>query len=451
MDEAGGHRSQKHNDEPGVHECLDDSILLSLAHGRLNPEEVEELVEQAGDCSECWAILGEMGRELKETDSIRIKDGSFVRRAGALVAGRYQLIRKVGRGGMGEVFEAWDLELEQHIALKMVREGALSSEETLARLKREVALARQIAHPNVCRVFDWGKHSGEEERGHFLTMELLEGESLQEKLRRVGRLDFVQAVSIVHQSAEGLAAIHDAGILHRDMKSSNIMLCSNASEEEQRAVLVDFGVARELDETRTALTEDRHVIGTLDYLAPEQLQGEPWTTSSDIYALGVVFYQALTGQVPGAGQNIWKRTAARTNQAGLSTADLSRLPRRARKVVLACLAPQKERIQNAKSLCTLLELLQTNSSPLPSPLRRRRNSEAVFLLLTAGTLLLLSYSTWSLLRHSGTSLKNLQCIFQVQRPLLRKQSHHRLKSRSRRSPPRSVRGNLFSAQTYPTR
>ena len=384
-----------------AHQCLNESDLLSLAQGQLEPKKVEALLEQAADCSDCWTLLSEIRRDLEESASIGLNDGESARQPGAWIAGRYRLIRSVGRGGMGEVFEAWDSELGQRIALKMVRGGALPSVETVTRLKREVALARQIAHPNVCRVFDWGKHANEKEGGNFLTMELLKGESLQETLSRVDRLDFALALSIVRQAAVGLAAIHVAGILHRDIKASNIMLCPSDSDVP-RAVLLDFGVARELDEAQAALTEDRHVVGTLDYLAPEQLQGEAWTPSSDIYALGVVFFQALVGRVPGAGRAVWQRTAARSAESKLSTADLNRLPQEARRIILACLAPQKVRIQTAAELCTVLNSLEAGSTLAPSPPPRHRISGAVFLALAAG-LFVLGFWTWSLVRDSGAS------------------------------------------------
>lgn len=407
----GGARGQEFRDDQGgetAHECLGDSTLLRLAQGSLEPEEVEVLLQRAGDCSECWALLSEVGREFEEHGADDSENGEPLRRTGALIADRYRLIRRVGRGGMGEVFEAWDLELEQGVALKMVREGAFSSAETYARLKREVSLARQVAHPNVCRVFDWGRQAPEEGGASFLTMELLEGESLQERLRRLGPLSLAQAVFIVRQAAEGLAAIHAAGVLHRDMKASNIMLCAGESDDAPRAVLLDFGIAREFDETRAALTGDQHVIGTLDYLAPEQLQGEPWCPTSDLYALGVVFFQALVGRVPGGELSVWERTAARAGQSTIPAADLNRLPESARAIVGACLAPQAERVQSAAELLALLDSLYAESAQTAWTPVKRSVSVLRFGLLALGVVvfaLMLLWFAGYLGRIEGTSAR----------------------------------------------
>ena len=201
---------------------------------------------------------------------------------GDVVAGRYRVVGLLGRGGMGEVYRADDLKLSQPVALKFLAESLSSNGAALARFHREVSLARQISHRHVCRVYDIGEHAGM----HFLSMEYVRGEELSSLLKRIGRLPADKAVETARQLCAGLAAIHAAGVLHRDLKPANVMI-----DEQGDVRITDFGVA--------ALSEGvsgrEAMIGTPAYMAPEQLEGGELTTRSDIYALGLVLYEAFTG------------------------------------------------------------------------------------------------------------------------------------------------------------
>jgi hypothetical protein len=220
---------------------------------------------------------------------------------GALVGNRFRIVGFLASGGMGEVYEAEDLELRSILALKCLSGGKTSTGEPLARLKREAALARRITHPNVCRVFDLGFHidpvSGDAVA--FLTMELLEGETLKARLARQGALSPRESVPLIRAMCAGLSAAHAAGVIHRDFKSSNVILrpCGASTE---RAVITDFGLAR-LEDDQASVTREGRWVGTPSNIAPEQLLGDPPTPATDVYALGVVLFEMLTGTLPFVG------------------------------------------------------------------------------------------------------------------------------------------------------
>jgi tetratricopeptide (TPR) repeat protein/tRNA A-37 threonylcarbamoyl transferase component Bud32/TolB-like protein len=219
---------------------------------------------------------------------------------GEMIGGRYRVVRFIARGGMGEVYEVEDLELRERVALKTIRAEVARDEVTVERFRREIQLARKVTHPNVCRIFDVAFHGGL----IFLTMELLEGETLGHRLRRAGRMSIAEALPIARQMADALQAAHQAGIIHRDLKPGNVVLTEGRGG--LRAVVTDFGLARlEAGETSPHtpdLTVQAGVVGTPAYLAPEQVEGKEITSAVDVYALGVVLYEMATGVVPFTGE-----------------------------------------------------------------------------------------------------------------------------------------------------
>jgi serine/threonine protein kinase/tetratricopeptide (TPR) repeat protein/TolB-like protein len=224
-----------------------------------------------------------------------------------LVAGRYKIVRFIGRGGMGEVYEADDLELRERVALKTVRSEAALDRNAIEHFKREIQLARKVTHPNVCRIFDLGHHhaasaarSSDQESGiTFLTMELLSGETLADKLKRSGRIKESEALPLVAQMASGLAAAHAAGIVHRDFKSGNVILVPPKDMQSQtRAVITDFGLARSASASEGMTASSGAISGTPAYMAPEQIEGGEITPSTDIYSLGIVIYEMVSGALP---------------------------------------------------------------------------------------------------------------------------------------------------------
>lgn len=218
------------------------------------------------------------------TSSSSVADeGRFV--PGALLGGRYRIIGLLGRGGMGEVYRATDLALGQPVALKFLPEEASRNPRLLERFHGEVRVARLVSHPNVCRVFDIGEIDG----SPFISMEYVDGEDLASLLTRIGRLPADKALEAARKLCAGLAAAHDRGVIHRDLKPQNIMINKRGD-----VVIMDFGLAAIADQLTGAEVRN----GTPAYMAPEQLRGAGVTHRSDIYALGLVIYELFTGKRP---------------------------------------------------------------------------------------------------------------------------------------------------------
>lgn len=210
-----------------------------------------------------------------------IENARFV--PGEILADRYRVVGLLGKGGMGEVYRADDLKLGQPVALKFLPDHLLNDGAALARFHREVRVARQVSHKNVCRVYDIGEADGR----NFLSMEFIKGEELSSLLRRIGRLPQDKAIQLARQICAGLAAAHDVGVLHRDLKPSNVMI-----DGDGNARILDFGLAGLTDEFR----DDELAAGTPAYMAPEQLEGKEQTARTDIYSLGLVLYELFTGK-----------------------------------------------------------------------------------------------------------------------------------------------------------
>jgi serine/threonine-protein kinase len=202
---------------------------------------------------------------------------------GTILARRYRIVGLLGKGGMGEVYRADDLKLGQAVALKLLPERLANDSKRLEYFHNEVRLARQVSHPNVCRVYDIGEVDGQ----HFLSMEYIDGEDLAGLIRRIGRLPADKGIDVARQLCAGLAAAHDRGVLHRDLKPANVML-----DGRGRVRITDFGLARLKDEDADVGVQ----AGTPAYMAPEQLAGQGVTERSDLYSLGLVLFEVFTGK-----------------------------------------------------------------------------------------------------------------------------------------------------------
>ena len=218
-----------------------------------------------------------------------VDEGRFI--SGTLLAGRYRIVGLLGKGGMGEVYRATDLTLGQSVALKFLPAAATDNRFLLERFHGEVRIARQISHPNVCRVYDIGEVDGMP----FISMEYIDGEDLASLLPRIGRLPADKAVETARKICAGLAAAHAKGVIHRDLKPHNVML-----NKRGEIVIMDFGLAAIADQLSGA--EARN--GTPAYMSPEQLKGTEVTARSDIYALGLVLYELFTGKRPFEAKNV---------------------------------------------------------------------------------------------------------------------------------------------------
>jgi tetratricopeptide (TPR) repeat protein/TolB-like protein len=244
-----------------------------------------------------------------DADVTREAPREMMFRVGDLLCDRFLVTRFIARGGMGELYEADDRALGERVALKTVRPEIAIDERAHQRFRREVQLARKVTHPNICRIFDLfhhepvGNEPNQPPAATFVTMELLEGETLKDRLRREGKLTPDAALSLITQMADALTAAHAAGVVHRDFKSSNVILLGGTGGKPTRAVVTDFGLAYRLDEavTGASITVSGDLVGTPEYMAPEQIEGNPVTPATDIYALGLVIYEMLTGERPFSG------------------------------------------------------------------------------------------------------------------------------------------------------
>jgi serine/threonine-protein kinase len=254
-------------------------------------------------------------------------------RAGQRVAGRYDVKALLGRGGMGAVFAVQDLVLDEAVALKVLDLRDVDDPPTAVdRFRREVRLARRVTHRNVCRTFDLGEQDGL----HFLTMEWVQGESLHATLTREGRLPPGRAAWVALEAARGLAAAHRAGVVHRDLKPGNVLLGSDG-----RVVLTDFGVSRSILGGERDVTQG--LAGTPDYMAPEQLTGALVDGRADLYALGVVLFEMLTGRRAFEGPTPLVAAFARLSAPPPDPRSLEALPDDLALLVISCLALDPER------------------------------------------------------------------------------------------------------------
>jgi serine/threonine protein kinase len=280
--------------------CPDDEPFLRLMEGRLPGAEREQLMAHVHVCSRCSLLLTTPEQVASRARSLGggVLVASF--RSGDVLAGRYRLERMVGAGGMGEVYEAIDLSLNEPLALKVVRATVADDMRAVSRLKSEVLLARRVTHPNVCRIFDFGVHRADgtdEPPLPFLTMELLAGLTLQARLRQHGQLDVSDALNVSQQLAEGLWAAHRVHVIHKDLKAENVILIESPGTG-LRAVITDFGLASTLAAVDDGAAAGSGFSGTPGYVAPERLIGAPATEANDVYALGVVMQDMLTGTLP---------------------------------------------------------------------------------------------------------------------------------------------------------
>jgi serine/threonine protein kinase len=211
---------------------------------------------------------------------------------GTTLSGRYRLEARIGAGGMSTVYRALDETLQRQVAIKLLNREVASDSDQLERFRREARAVAQLSHPHVVGVID----AGEDESRPYIVFEYVEGETLKERIRRLGRLPIAEAVAYAIEIARALGAAHARHIVHRDVKPQNVLI-----DEEGSAKVTDFGIARTLDEE--GLTADGRVLGTTDYVSPEQALGQPVTGQSDLYSLGVVLYEMLTGEVPFKGEN----------------------------------------------------------------------------------------------------------------------------------------------------
>ena len=280
-----------------------------------------------------------------------------VLRAGDELGRRFRIVRLLGRGGMGEVYEAHDRELDRHVAIKTIEASLSMDADTLERFKREIRLATQVTHKNVLRVFDLAEADGL----RFLTMQLVEGEGLHERLLRTGKLPLRDLLELARPMARGVAAAHELGVVHRDLKPQNVLL-----DRTGGVYVADFGLAVSIGQA-TNITHSGQLIGSPAYMSPEQVTGEPIDATTDVYALGVILYRMATGILPFKGGTQLETMSQRLHQEPPPLSQAApEMPDELASVIHRCLqrAP-KNRYPSASELVADLDAIAAGL-PMPS-------------------------------------------------------------------------------------
>ena len=302
-------------------------------------------------CKKCGTPLPS-SKEIPVTETLETPTEELA--TGSTFAGRYQIIEELGKGGMGKVYKVLDKEIKAKIALKLIKPEIAADKDTIERFRNELKMARDISHKNVCRMYHLSKHQGM----HYITMEYVPGENLKSFVKRARRLDVGTALSIAIQVCEGLAEAHSLGIVHRDLKPGNIMI-----DREGNARIMDFGIARSLE--AKGITGKGVIIGTPEYMSPEQVDGKEADQRSDIYSLGIILFEMVIGRVPFEGDTplsvaVKQRVEAPQNPKELNTnipEDLSRL-------ILKCM--EKDKANRYQSTAKFLLDLKNIEKGIPT-------------------------------------------------------------------------------------
>jgi serine/threonine protein kinase/Tfp pilus assembly protein PilF len=320
-----------------------------------NPEDTN----YCGKCATPLPPSKEMPVSQTETLKTPIKELT----TGSTFAGRYQIIEELGKGGMGKVYKVFDQEVQAKMALKLVKPEVSADKNTIDRFRNELRIARDISHKNICRMYDLGREAG----NYFITMEYVSGEDLKSFIRRSRQLVVGTAIFIARQVCEGLAEAHRLGVVHRDLKPGNIMI-----DKEGNAKIMDFGIARSI--SVKGITGAGVMIGTPEYMSPEQVEGKEVDLRSDIYSLGIILYEMLTGQVPFEGDTPFTIGVKQKSEIPRDPKELNaQIPQGLSRLILRCLEKDKERrYQNADELKADLEKIEKGVPTKERPIPKRR-------------------------------------------------------------------------------
>jgi serine/threonine protein kinase/Flp pilus assembly protein TadD len=282
-----------------------------------------------GDCGTQFPPAEEISAPLTET----LETPKEELTTGSTFAGRYQIIEELGKGGMGKVYKAQDTDLKEKVAIKLLRPEIAGDKKTIERFRNELKFARKIRHKNVCQMYDLNKEKGL----HYITMEYVDGKDLKSMIRMMGQLSSGKTIFIAKQVCEGLIEAHRLGVVHRDLKPQNIMV-----DEDGNARIMDFGIARSLK--TKGITAAGVMIGTPEYMSPEQVEGKEVDQRSDIYSLGVILYEMVTGRVPFEGDTPFTIGVKHKSEMPKDPKEFNtQLPEDLNLVILRCLEKDKEK------------------------------------------------------------------------------------------------------------
>jgi serine/threonine protein kinase/tetratricopeptide (TPR) repeat protein len=318
-------------------------------------------------CSNCATPLRSPGKA-EVTETLETPREELTR--GSTFASRYEIIEELGRGGMGRIYRVEDAKLKQEVALKLIKPEIAKDKKTIERFRNEMRTARMISHKNVCRMFDIGEEKG----AYFITMEYVPGEDLKSFIRRAGPLGSGKAIFIAKQICEGLTEAHRLGVVHRDLKPQNVMI-----DTQGNARIMDFGIARSLD--AKGITGAGVMIGTPEYMSPEQVEGKEVDQRSDIYSLGVILFEMLTGRVPFKGDTALSIAVQHKTESPPDLKSVNpQIPENLSRIVLKCLEKDKaSRYQNIEMLHSdLMEAEEGLPSTIKEPTQKDFKTPTTF-------------------------------------------------------------------------
>ncbi|MGB3863188.1 MAG: serine/threonine-protein kinase, partial [Candidatus Aminicenantaceae bacterium] len=304
------------------------------------PECHSENPEMSQFCADCGTQLGvseekpikakEPKKPIEHTETLQAPREELT--TGSTFARRYQIIEELGKGGMGKVYKADDIELREKVALKLIKPEISSDKNTVERFQNELKFARKIVHKNVGRMYDLGKEEG----SYYITMEYVEGQDLKGLIRQSGQLAIGTTISIAKQICEGLVEAHRLGVVHRDLKPSNIMI-----DKDGQARIMDFGIARSLK--GKGITGAGVMIGTPEYMSPEQVEGKDVDQRSDIYSLGTILFEMVAGRVPFEGDTPFTVGVKHKSEIPVDPREINaQVPEDLSLIILKCLEKERD-------------------------------------------------------------------------------------------------------------